>query len=333
MYLFFRGLVRCIMHRGFPGRLLKKLTVFSIILSFCLISSAPVMAATTQVHIVRHAHDNSSILSDLIVTYPWMMTHLPVHGDGTTHYYAQGPVFADNPDPAIEQQLRWNPQENTNVLEQDMGAVKGTNLRDLCDLVGGMSPGEKVKITGSGESSKWFSYENVYGYSAREGPMVLTWYCAGLPPYGGPYPDNGYTDGMRIIWFSDTGVNPWGVHAFGNGDWHEAADPEYWFYHIEDGEKYPTTTGLSMTWVSEIHIYSHDPPFKPFPGCSNPPADIDGDPFYEDINGNGRIDFNDIIRYFKSMAWIEDQQITPYFDYNGNGRIDFNDLILLFKEI
>jgi hypothetical protein len=262
-----------------------------------------------------------------------MMTHLPVHGDGTTHYYAQGPVFVDNPDPDIEQQLRWNPEENSNVLGKDMGAVKGTNLRDLCDLVGGMSPGEKVKIRSSDGFSKWFAYKNVYDYSPKEGPMVLTWYCAGLASYTGPYPDTGYTDGMRIVWFADDSTNPRDAHAFGNWDWHESADPEYWYYYTSGSEKYPTTTGLSAKVVSDILIYSHDPPFKPFPDCSNPPADIDGDPYYEDINGNGRMDFKDLILYFKNMAWIKDQQISPYFDYNGNGRIDFNDVILLFKEI
>jgi len=311
----------------------QKLIVFFFILSLCLLCGAPCMAATTQVHVARYAHDNSTILSELIVTYPWMMANLPVHGDGTTHYYAQGPVFVDNPDPVIEQQLRWNPEENTNVLEKDMGAVKGTNLRDLCDLVGGMSPGEMVKIRSSDGFSKWFAYKNVYDYSPKEGPMVLTWYCAGIPSYSGPYPDTGYSDGMRIVWFADDSTNPWDAHALGNWDWHEAADPEYWYYFVSGTEQYPTTTGISPKYVSEILIYSHDPPFKPFPGSTNAPANIDGDAFYEDINGNGRMDFNDIIRYFKNMAWIEDQQITPYFDYNGNGRIDFNDLILLFKEV
>ncbi len=37
----------------------------------------------------------------------------------------------------------------------------------------------------------------------------------------------------------------WGYHVFGNYDWHEAADPEYWYYYQSGGENYPTTTGLS----------------------------------------------------------------------------------------
>jgi len=57
------------------------------------------------------------------VTYQWMEANLPVLGDGTTHYYHQGPVFIDDPD-EHGQALRWNPAEDTNVDTKDMGAVK-----------------------------------------------------------------------------------------------------------------------------------------------------------------------------------------------------------------
>ena len=59
------------------------------------------------------------------------------------------------------------------------------------------------------------------------------------------------------------------------------------------------------------------------------PADPNGDGLYEDLNGNGRADFNDVILYFNAMEWIAQNQPVEAFDYNGNGRIDFGDLILL----
>src|SRR5690606_24732686 len=99
-------------------------------------------AATTDVHIVRLADDGTTVLNETTVTYQWMMNNLPVLGDGVTHYYAQGPVFKDDPDLVVEELIRWNATEDTNVLEKDMGAVKGTNVKDLCDLVGGMNTGE-----------------------------------------------------------------------------------------------------------------------------------------------------------------------------------------------
>ena len=153
-----------------------------------------------------------------------------------------------------EQELGWNPDEDTNVQEKDMGAVKGTNLKDLCNLVGGMSAGERVKVLSSDGWNRWFAYKNVYGYSSREGPIGISWYKDGT------YPDSGYTDGMRMIWFADTSNNPWGCHAFGNFDWHEAAAPEYWYYYQSGTEKYPTTTGISGQYVNRIFIYSNQAP-------------------------------------------------------------------------
>ena len=55
-----------------------------------------------------------------------------------------------------------------------MGAVKGTNLKDLCNLVGGMSAGERVKVLSSDGWNRWFAYKNVYGYSSREGPIGIS---------------------------------------------------------------------------------------------------------------------------------------------------------------
>jgi PKD repeat protein len=64
-----------------------------------------------------------------------------------------------------------------------------------------------------------------------------------------------------------------------------------------------------------------------------PPADLDGDGTYEDLNGNGRTDFSDVILFFKNMAWIEENQPVCCFDYNTNGDIDFSDLIILFHKV
>ena len=81
-----------------------------------------VTAATTEVHIVRYAADNITVINETTVTYQWMEANLPVLGDGRNHYYHQGPVFVDDVDPAREELLRWNIAEDTNVREKDMGA-------------------------------------------------------------------------------------------------------------------------------------------------------------------------------------------------------------------
>jgi hypothetical protein len=206
-------------------------------------------AATTSLHIEKLAEDGKTVLSAKDVDVSWMETNLPVYGDGVTRYYHQGPVFIDYPDQGTEENLRWNPAEDTNVREKDMGAVKGTAMEDLCNLVGGMESGDTVTIRASDGFTKTFAYRNVYEPPARQGPMVITWYCDG----DGYVPD--YTTGMRLVFFADNSTNPWGIHAFGNWDWHESADPEYYYYYVQGGERYPTTTGLSVQMVNTLTIH------------------------------------------------------------------------------
>lgn len=221
-----------------------------LLLLSLVVWSHPASAATTRLTITKLANDGDTVIAEKSVDYEWMEENLPVMGDGNTHYYHQGPVFVDDPDEETQAELRWNPEEDTNV-DKDMGAVMGTNLTDLCDLVGGMSSGDTIKIRASDGFSKEFAYDNVYDYSDSEGPMVVCWYK------DGDYPDSGYSDGMRLVWFADD-------YIFGNWNWHEAADEEYWYFYRSGGEKYPTTTGLSVQNISKLIIYSsEDPPEAP----------------------------------------------------------------------
>jgi GH35 family endo-1,4-beta-xylanase len=61
------------------------------------------------------------------------------------------------------------------------------------------------------------------------------------------------------------------------------------------------------------------------------PTDPDGDGSYEDVNGNGKIDFDDMVTYFEHMD--EAVMDNPAYDYNANGKIDYNDLVTLFQEL
>jgi PKD repeat protein len=69
------------------------------------------------------------------------------------------------------------------------------------------------------------------------------------------------------------------------------------------------------------------------PGGSGVPRDLDGDGFCEDVNGNGRRDFADVVLYFNQMTWIAANEPVVPFDYNGNGRIDFADVVWLFTHL
>jgi PKD repeat protein len=66
------------------------------------------------------------------------------------------------------------------------------------------------------------------------------------------------------------------------------------------------------------------------PSYTNPPTDPNHDGLYEDINGNGNLDFNDVVIYYDNIDWIEKNAPLASFDYNHNNLIDFNDVVKLY---
>ena len=236
----------------------SRLAILSPII-FLLLTSACV-SATTEVHVVRCAED-STVLGEDTVDYKWMEQNLPVKGDGKTHYYMQGPVFEgewNNVHPG-EPYNTWNPREDVNSYPaKDMGAVKGTDIKDLCELVGGASDGDEIQLMSNDGFSKKFDYEDVYNPESRQGEIVLTWWK------DGSYAGDGYGDGMRNVFFADTSTNEWGEHIFGNQDMKETLDEKYWHYYYSSGTYYPATTGLSAKYISTIKILTDEeaPPGK-----------------------------------------------------------------------
>ena len=228
--------------------------IYRIVL-FCiaiLLLTTPAMAATTQLHIVKYANDGTTILNETTKTYQWLEGNLPVLGDGKTHYYSQGPTFNDSD--------LWDNAESLNIDTRDWGAVKGTDVKEICNLVGGMSAGETVKIKASDGFSKTFPYEYIYTPNPRQGPMGITWFRA----------DQGYvssyTDGMRMVMFADAKTNTYGWntsgwHVFGNADMRDCWAPQYWYNY---SGTYPSSGGVSVKTVSDILIYSNKaPPVAP----------------------------------------------------------------------
>ena len=218
----------------------KFLVLGIAIAAIVCILTCPVHAAepTTSVHIIKYASYGTTVLNETTVTYQWLENNLSVQGDGITEYYHQGPVFDSPPGP-------WDENETTNYKPK--GAVKGTNVKDMCDLVGGMSPGDEIKVSATDGFSNWFNYTNVYEPQPRQGPIVLCWYKD-----GNYVPD--YEEGMQLVFFADNATNSEQKHVFGNWDMHECLAEEYWhnFSAI-----YPSTDGLSVKYVSEIEIYSN----------------------------------------------------------------------------
>jgi hypothetical protein len=95
------------------------------------------------------------------------------------------------------------------------------------------------------------------------------------------------------------------------------------------------TNGAGTAWKNETGVITvtAPPTPSPLPGFVNAPTDLDGDGKYEDVNGNGRKDFADVVLYFTQMTWIAENEPLSAFDYNGNGRIDFADVTWLFTHL
>ncbi len=93
--------------------------------------------------------------------------------------------------------------------------------------------------------------------------------------------------------------------------------------HVEfdDGTSTPTPT-------PEPGTGSDDGPSFP-QGATDP----DGDGDYEDLNGNGRVDYQDVVTYFEEMDDERMRADARYYDYDDDGRIDYTDLVSLFRSV
>jgi hypothetical protein len=235
--------------------LLSIIMCFILLLALILTSSASLSAAgaTTTLHIVKYDPDGKTVKAEKTVDYKWMMNNLPVQGDGVTHYYHQGPVFEGDV---------WDPAETINL--KDKGAVKGTAVSNLCDLVGGMEEGGEVVIKAVDGYALTLAFANIYNPPEIQGPVVLCWYKGPdvvnteSREYGYPA-DNEYNSALQIIVMAKT-TNALGQHVFGNQDMRISL-PEEKYQHFYSG--LPSTNGLSGKWISEIRIYSKPAPPQP----------------------------------------------------------------------
>jgi PKD repeat protein len=119
---------------------------------------------------------------------------------------------------------------------------------------------------------------------------------------------------------------------FGDGNTSTDQNPEHTY----------TSTGTYTVKLIASHPYDSDEETKvnyitvvtlqPFPGCSSNPTDPDSDGLYEDINGNGRWDFQDLVLFFQHLTWCNANQPITLFDWNSNFRCDFDDVHKLWLD-
>jgi PKD repeat protein len=131
---------------------------------------------------------------------------------------------------------------------------------------------------------------------------------------------------------STGGPTSW-LWTFGDGNTSTAQNPVHTY----------TTAGTHTVTLTASHPYDSDTETKtayitiavlqPFPGLTALPRDLAGTGLYTDINGNNRLDYNDLTVFFQNLAWAKTAQPTSCFDFNGNNRLDYNDVITLFSII
>ena len=225
---------------------MQKKLIWTLLALLCvsMLAGAASAAPTTELHVAKIASDGVTIINETTVDYRWMEKNLPVLGDGATHYYHQGPVFEGD---------KWDPLETTNF--KDRGAVKGTNIRDLAELVGGAGPGDEIMVRAADGYHVEFAYRNVYEPDPRQGPIGICWYNGAEAGAGerqgcGYVPD--YYTGMRLVFFADNSTNSEGLNVYGNWDMHETLpESAQHFYDL-----YPSTGGLTVKWVDEVRVYA-----------------------------------------------------------------------------
>jgi hypothetical protein len=255
--------------RRVPGSLVPLLVVVLLIITNIMIGQSTVAAepgATTSVRVVKYADGGETVLAEKRVDYVWLERNRPLCGDGVTHYYHQGPVFEGD---------SWNPEETVNL--KDKGAVRGTDIKELCELVGGMAPEDEVMVCAVDGYRLKFAYKNVYTPLIRQGPIVLCWYkgedAEAGTSYESGYPGNdAYSSALQLVFMAQTQSSE-GKFVFGNDDMRVCL-PEEKYQHFYEG--LPSTNGLSAKWVSEIRIYTGGAPerievddFSPADGVGN----------------------------------------------------------------
>jgi hypothetical protein len=229
-----------------------------IALLWAFVAAQPTVATTAapstteSITITKYAADGTTIIAQETITYGEMEAILDVQGDGVTHYYFQGPTF----DPGN----LWDPDETLNL--KNKGAIKGTDIKDLVELVGGAEAGDQIEIKAIDNYGDSFPYDNVYNPDPAQGKMVVAWYTKNAGDDHNLYPEGAYVpefgDGMQLIFLAQT-TNGDGKHVFGHDDMRDHLLPENRHYFYSGGTQYPSANGVSIKYISQINVYSQAP--------------------------------------------------------------------------
>ncbi len=186
-----------------------------------------------SIRIIKYASDGKTIESETTKTCEWMEKNLDViGGESGIRLRFQGPTFDPND--------LWNPEEDINLGKVDE-IVRGTAIRDLCDLVGGAAEGNEIELIASDGYKAVINYTNVYTPLERQGEAFVAWWAERQ----GYVPD--YRDGPRLFYNAPDGV-------FGADDMRTCLAEVYWHYYHDSGIQYPSAAGVSNKNIATIAI-------------------------------------------------------------------------------
>lgn len=118
------------------------------------------------------------------------------------------------------------------------------------------------------------------------------------------------------------------------GTFRMAMDLDYDASYPHDYPLYPAQWEvLEAAFTLPTPTPTPTPGVVPFPGQSLVPTDPDHDGLYEDVNGNGRADFADVVLLFNELDWWAVHEPIAAFDFNANSRADFADVVRLFERL
>ncbi|RLI83154.1 hypothetical protein DRP04_02170, partial [Archaeoglobales archaeon] len=80
------------------------------------------------------------------------------------------------------------------------------------------------------------------------------------------------------------------------------------------------------TTSGTITVITGPPPIN-----GHQPMDLNNDGLFEDVNGDGYLNFGDIVFLFKNFDKDEIKNYPEFYDFNGDGSVNFGDVIALFK--
>lgn len=190
-----------------------------------------------EVRIVKYGEDGKTILAEKTVTYQWMEENLEVIGDGKTVYKYEG--ISNDPDDI------WGDKISVPKDFKIENAIKGTRVRDLVELVGGMGAGTDIVFVAKDGWETRLPYSSIYTdpmVQERQGDAVLAWHSDGeyVPDYAG----------IRLFF------TPGGDNVYRQRDMRDTLPEPYWHYYGGGGILYPSCAGLSAKWIAEVWVYS-----------------------------------------------------------------------------